>query len=117
MIRTQTNLHHPKTITAELSRKISGDKIHIGLLREPWFNNGRLQGLYIKNKHVIYDKTSCNPRAVIITDTSIKLMPFFDFIDGGTVTLLVGAELNGRKTENVIALAYFPDESDADQIQ
>lgn len=62
----QINLHHAKGASAVLSRKFMKNNIDVGLIQEPWINNGKIKGISDLAGKLLYDDSSSNPRAAIL---------------------------------------------------
>lgn len=104
----QVNLHHAKGASAVLSRRFTKENINVGLIQEPWVNNGRVLGCPSSSCRVLYDETQSKPRTAILVNRDTKFVPITEFIRRDIVAIKVEVPTIRGKTEVCIASAYFP---------
>lgn len=104
----QINLHHAKGASAVLSRRFAKESIDIGLIQEPWVNDGRVLGCSSFNCKLLYDDSQSKPRTAILVNRRINFVPITEFISRDIVAIKVEVPTARGKTEVCIASAYFP---------
>lgn len=108
----QVNLHHAKGASAVLSRRFTKEDIDVGLIQEPWINNGRVLGCSAHNCRLLYDDGQSNPRTAILVNRRTKFVPITEFISRDIVAIKMEVPTIRGKTEVCIASAYFPGDVD-----
>lgn len=108
----QTNLHHAKGASAVLSRRFIREQLDVGLIQEPWVNNGRVMGCSSQNCRILYDESQSNPRTAILVSRRTKFVPITEFITRDIVAIKMEVPTIQGKTEVCIASAYFPGDVD-----
>lgn len=108
----QVNLHHAKGASAVLSRRFANERLDVGLIQEPWVNNGRVLGCPSQNCRLLYDESQSKPRTAILVSRKIKFVPITEFITRDIVAIKMEVPTTRGKTEVCIASAYFPGDTD-----
>lgn len=108
----QVNLHHAKGASGILSRRFIKEKIDIGLIQEPWSNNGKVLGCPTNSGKLLYDSKHCHPRTAILESKDIKFVPITEFITKDLDAIRVEVPTINGKTEVIIASAYFPGDTE-----
>lgn len=103
----QINLHHAKSASATLSKRLFGDSINVALIQEPWIAGGKIRGLPKSICKLVYDFNNDAPRAAILFKNHVNFLPIPEFISRDLVAASVEVK---EKKELIIASAYFPGE-------
>lgn len=101
------NLHHAKGATAVLCRRFTKSKLDIALIQEPWTTNSRIAGIPTSCK-LIYNSGQLAPRAAILINGNVNIVPITEFIKRDIVAVMVEVPTTNGKTEIYVASAYFP---------
>ena len=104
----QINLHHAKGASAIFCRRFMKQNIDVGLIQEPWINNGKIKGISALVGKLLYDDSSPNPRAAIIVKNNTNFIPITEFISRDIVAIQLEVPTVRGSTWVCIASAYFP---------
>ena len=72
----QINLHHAKSATAELARRVKElkGKSYIFCIQEPWINDSKVKGLNnLGNLHYVQNEFTLTPRTCILSSKNLNL--------------------------------------------
>ena len=108
----QINLHHAKATTDVLSHRFVSQNMDLAFIQEPWTLGNKIKGLSKQVGKLIYCNGTQSPRAAILADSKINLIPIPDFVSRDLVAVMV--ELLGERGRQdvVMASAYFPGDSE-----
>ena len=104
----QINLHHSRSASAILSKRLASGATDIALIQEPWTHNSKIMGLGIKGYNVFYDTSCIRPRACIVVSNKLNALNLVNYLDGDNVAIKVNYDINGHKDEFIFMSAYLP---------
>jgi hypothetical protein len=102
----QINLQHARTASVVLSRRKVTEGLDIALIQEPWALKGKIMGLGSAGR-ILYHAGGTRPRAGIVLNKNINLMPLPDLITDDLVAAYVNVG-DGSRGRLVVASAYLP---------
>jgi hypothetical protein len=107
----QANLQHNIAASRVLSRTVSVKVIHMALIQEPWYCEGRSRGLNIPGYTPFFAGGIARPRACIPTKNKTTwMLPGFSSRD--LVAVLIKYNEDGAERQLVVCSAYRPYDSE-----
>ena len=108
----QVNLHHAKAASDVAIRRFTSDDLDVVFIQEPWVHAGVIKGLNSKRGRLIYNNQHARPRAAILVNNNVTILPVSEFILGDLVAIWAKVPSLSGEHEVILASAYLPGDTD-----